>query len=320
VLSLCDGMACGYLALLELNFPNEAIAYHAVEIDAHARKLADHNLPSIVRWANDVKEITESDIEFYGPFDLVVLGPPCQSVSVSGNGTGLDGASGLLRDCLKVKNWCERQNPNLNFIIENVKMKREFLQQFIDLIGSKPVLINSALVSAQNRERYYWTGVDGIVPPERELVCRTSLLEFDLYGGPGLEVTDTLLSKLSEAKHLGDSEIVSPHLVAFSSSSRVGNKREYRIRHSGAGNTLTTGPGCGGVKSINLVEWLGDQQVCYRMLTVRECARLQTIPEWYDFSVVSKTQAYKVLGNGWTVKVISHILKQLPRVQDVLAQ
>ncbi len=242
----------------------------------------------------------------------------CQSVSVSGNGTGLDGASGLLLDCLKVKNWCERQNPNLNFLIENVKMKKDFLQQFIDLIGSKPVLINSALVSAQNRERYYWTGVDGIVPPERELICNTSIIEFDVDGSE-LELTETMLDKIEQSKHIGE-ETASANLVAFSSSARPENKREYRIRNTGPGNTLTTGPGCGGRMSINLVatEVGGAKQ--YRMLTVRECARLQTIPEWYDFSAVSNTQAYKVLGNGWTVKVIEHIFKQLPRVQDVLSK
>ena len=150
------------------------------------------------------------------------------------------------------------------------------------------------------------------------IICNTSIIEFDVDGSQ-LELTETMLDKLAQSKHIGE-ETASANLVAFSSSARPENKREYRIRNTGPGNTLTTGQGCGGRKSINLVATEVEGVKHYRMLTVRECARLQTIPEWYDFSAVSRTQAYKVLGNGWTVKVISHIFKQLPRVQDVLAQ
>jgi site-specific DNA-cytosine methylase len=98
-------------------------------------------------------------------------------------------------------------------------------------------------------------------------------------------------------------------VFAFSSSIREGGKKEYRSRVEDTANTLTTGDGCcGGLKSITGVSMLKGDDLVFRKLTVKECARLQTMPESVDFSVVSKTQAYKAIGNSWTVDVIAHIL------------
>jgi len=154
ILSLCDGLSGGYLAFKELGVPVE---YHAVEIDSHARKLSDHNLPDIIRWQNDVTKVTKEDIEFYGPFDWVIFGSPCTTVSVAGNGTGLLGASGILFNCTQILDWVREFNPNVKFLVENVKMKKEFLHQFDMVLGSdERILINASLVSPQKRERWYW--------------------------------------------------------------------------------------------------------------------------------------------------------------------
>jgi site-specific DNA-cytosine methylase len=320
VLSLCDGLSCGLLALKKLGIKVE---YHAVEIDKHVRKLADYNLPEIIRWKDDVKEITEQDIIEHGPFDLVLFGTPCQSVSVSGIYCGdnsdawLNDKSGLLIDCLKVLKLVKKHNPKANFLIENVKMKDLFLKQFNKFIGIEPVLINSELLSAQKRNRYYWS--------------------------------DFEISQPRDKKILSSSIIKDGVLVAYSKSTRYKDKNgkvwsapakdreryvEERVNNNGKANTLVGGLGCCGQSTQNYVLNINpsqvkfntiekatltdDGEICignysyeYRLMTIRECAQMQTIPDWFDFDVVSETQAYKAIGNGWTVDVIAHILKNI---------
>jgi len=363
ILSLCDGLGGLKLAFNELGIETE---YHAVEIDKHARKLADDNFSDIIRWSDDVTEITEVDIELYGPFDWIAFGSPCQSVSVAGDGSGLDGKSGLLLDCMKVLKWCQNQNPEIKFLIENVKMKKEFLQQFDDLIQSERILINSDLVSAQKRERYYWTNFKVSQPKDRKIFLKDILepnIPKSYYFEPvNLErITNSRIcwdTAMKNNRSQGDrayntdskSPTVPAHrtdskvnifefvdrdkshyltstyhkgvtlknyieksqrqvVFAYSSSSRE-KGLEHRSNLSGKSNTLTTGDGCsGGLKSATMVADILDKEIFFRRLTVRECARLQTIPEDYSFSGVSKTQAYKAIGNSWTTSVIAHILK-----------
>jgi len=357
VLSLCDGGSGAYLAFKELGID---IEYHAVEIDKHARAIADSNIPNIIRWENDVTKITKSDIEFHGPFDWITFGSPCQSLSVAGNGKGLLGKSGILFNCIDVLNWCREINPEIKFLIENVKMKQEFLDQFDMVVGDcNRILINSSLVSAQKRERYYWTNFKVEQPEDTEEFVYQILEEdfnsdlkfspkdifritesricwsptkigkesiqnraYSVYGKSPSLVSGNPKNKcnifqFSPEKH-GEmtlkeylkSSNISEMAIAYSSSTRENKRIEQRANLNGKANTLTTGDGCcGGLKSANMVASSLDSEIIFRRLTVRECARLQKFPEWYKFSASSKTQSYKLIGNGWCISVISHILK-----------
>jgi len=335
ILSLCDGIAVGLLSFIELD-PLLDIEYHAVEIDSYARKVADDNFPEIIRWENDVEWVTKGDIEKNGPFDWVIFGSPCQSFSVAGNGKGLDGKSGLLINCLEILKWCQEFNPKLKFLIENVKMKKEFLDQFNALVGRKGFLINSALVSAQKRERYYWTPFELSLPEDRGIFLE-SVIEKDINSNLFFEPKN--LDRITESKIITDPK-TSPQFVdrqkdfcldanywkgttlrqyleksrrqvvfAYSSSQRE-TCIEHRSNLGGKSNTLTTGSGCsGGLKSSTLVGDIVKDKLLFRKLTVRECARLQTIPDWFSFKSVSNSQAYKAIGNGWNTETIKHILK-----------
>ena len=122
VLSLCDGMSCGLLAFKQLGITPE---YWAVEIDKFARSLSDSNLKDIIRPCHDVNEIGAKQMLLDWPeFDWVIFGSPCQSVSVAGKGEGLDGTSGLLLKCMEILALAKYRNPNVKFLIENVKMKK----------------------------------------------------------------------------------------------------------------------------------------------------------------------------------------------------
>ena len=271
ILSLCDGVGGGYMALKSLGVDFQ---YYAVEIDKHPRKIIDSMVNDIIRPVDDVKLLTREMLKALGPFDWVIFGSPCQSVSVASNGDGLDGKSGLLLDCLRVLKICQEYNPNLKFLIENVKMKNAFKEQFNELIGVEPVLINSALVSAQKRERYYWCNFPVSQPKDRGIVI--------------------------------------PELVAWSRSTRYPKDKpsyvEMRETKNGKSNTLTTGMYCASFSSKTFSECHGGRAP----LSVYQCLYLQTIPINYTsgFFQVSKSQAYKAIGNGWTIEVIKHIFSE----------
>jgi DNA (cytosine-5)-methyltransferase 3A len=147
VLSLFDGMSCGLEALKQVNIP--VTEYHAFEIDKYAIKIAKKNHPEIIHHG-DVK--TANWTQFEG-FDLVIAGSPCQGFSFAGKQLAFDDPrSKLFFEFVKA---LEVVKPRF-FMLENVKMKREYLDVITKMLGVEPVLINSALVSAQNRQRYYW--------------------------------------------------------------------------------------------------------------------------------------------------------------------
>lgn len=352
VLSLCDGISCGYMALKKIGAEFE---YWAIEFDKFARQTSEHNFKDIVRPCNDVNEITARQMLLGWPvFDLVTFGSPCQSVSLAGKGDGLDGSSGLLFKCMEILAMAKYRNPDLKFLIENVKMKKEFLDQFNQIIGCKPTLINSSKLSAQNRERYYWTGKEISQPEDANLLIK-DIIEDDFFTEKEKSYCiDACYHKGTDAdRYLSRRQIVFKYSESNRYEREDGSKTqiaseaarrtvERRMIESDKSLTLTTGEGCGsGMKSINLVlnnrksqtvlstihkeneksmlkrnkmglltQHKDGDFLSYRKLTVRECARLQTIPDSFKFPV-SKTQAYRQIGNGWTVEVIAHILKEL---------
>lgn len=305
VLSLCDGMSGGLISFSEF-YPLSKIEYHAVENDSSVIKLSDSNM-EVIRWSNDVLTITEEQIKQNGPYDWVMFGSACQSVSVCGNGEGLNGKSGILIDCVRVLEWAMKYNPDLKFLIENVKMKSEFLKQFNKIIGYDPVLIDSHLTSAQNRERYYWTNFE-ITQPENRNIFLPDILEDEI------KILKKSHPNLTFGMHEGTSFGWSKSTRYLNAKGKVQSKKEgsvssfieQRVSGTGKSNTLTTGWGCSNQSTATFIMLANGD---WRNLSVRECARLQTIPEWVSFSAVSEAQAYKAIGNGWTIQTISHILK-----------
>lgn len=182
VLSLCDGMSCGQIALKELGIPVNK--YYASEIDKNAIKVIQENFPDTIQ-LGDVTLITPVDLVKLPKIDLVLFGFPCRSMTKTTAGrdkynNGLKGISSLFFDCNNILQWIVTyNNPNVKFMVENVdtdKSKEEDIETISSILGVEPILINSASFSAQERLRLYWTNLEFEPIPENcDLVIRDIL-------------------------------------------------------------------------------------------------------------------------------------------------
>lgn len=163
VLSLCDGMSCGQIALKELGITVDN--YYASEIDKNAIKVTMDNFPDTIQ-LGDVNYISEEVLESLQKIDLVIFGFPCRSLSKATAGrkeynNGLSGVSWLFYPCNNILQWMKKNNnPSLHFLVENVDSNNKADMRTISSeLGVDPILINSNLFSAQDRARNYWTNI-----------------------------------------------------------------------------------------------------------------------------------------------------------------
>lgn len=156
VISLFDGMSCGRIALTKLGIPIEQ--YYASEIDKHAIKQTQLNFPDTIQ-LGDVTKWREWDIDWKS-IDLVLAGSPCQGFSFAGKQLAFDDPrSKLFFVFIDILNHIRSLNPDVLFLLENVNMKKSHMRIISEYCGVFPVNINSNLVSAQNRDRWYWTNI-----------------------------------------------------------------------------------------------------------------------------------------------------------------
>ncbi len=158
VLSLFDGMSCGRIALERAGI--EVYNYFASEIKPHAIKVSKANYPEI-QHVGDITLINCSELPI---IDLLIGGSPCQSFSrsnqfVSDGTDGFDGKSKLFFEYVRILTSLRSINPDIKFLLENVKMKKEWKDTITKYVGVEPIEINSSLVSGQNRPRLYWTNI-----------------------------------------------------------------------------------------------------------------------------------------------------------------
>jgi site-specific DNA-cytosine methylase len=272
VLSLFDGMSCGQIALNKSGIPYNN--YFASEIDKFAIKVTMENYPD-TQQLGDICELNTSELP---KIDLLFGGSPCQSFSTAGNGKGFDGKSKLFWEFVRVLNEVK---PTY-FLLENVKMKKEWRDIISDALGVQPIEINSRLVSAQNRPRLYWTNIPGVTQPIDKNITLKDVLEDN--ADPKYKLPEAKIDRVLNTKR--------------------GKGFFYNKSHDKIG-TLISGyykhPTDGTYIDVDFK----------RRLTATECEKLQTVPIGYTSSV-SDTQRYKMLGNGWTVDVISHIFNHIP--------
>jgi len=156
VLSLFNGMSCGYMALDKLGV--KVKKYYSSEIDKHAIKASKLCFPDIIE-LGDVTKWESWNIDL-SEIDIVIAGSPCQGFSFAGKQLAFDDPrSKLFFEFLKIWHKVKQHNPNAEFLLENVKMKREHELVISRYMGVAPIEINSSLLSAQNRQRLYWTSI-----------------------------------------------------------------------------------------------------------------------------------------------------------------
>lgn len=290
VLSLFDGMSCGRIALERAGIPVNQ--YYASEIDKHAIKVSKTNWTDVVH-IGDVTKVSYKDGVLHtenGDFnvsniDLVIGGSPCQGFSFAGKQLNFDDTrSRLFFEFVRLL----KETKAANFLLENVVMKQEYQNIITEHLGVAPVIINSSLVSAQNRKRLYWvsTVIDTLV--DKCIVLgdivddnETNYRYVDKY-------------KLVNCKH-------SLTYMQYDMHGKGHNSQSQRAYF------LSGKHGCLDTKAQGTSKILLENNIV-RHTSVAECEKLQTVPVGYTSSV-SDSQRYKMLGNGWTVDIIAHILK-----------
>ena len=175
VLSLFDGICSGRVALQRAGIPVNK--YYASEIDKYAIMITQNNFPDTIQ-LGDVTKWEDWDID-WSSIDLLIGGSPCQGFSFAGKQLNFnDPRSKLFFDYVNILHHIQKHNPNVKFLVENVKMKQEFQDIFSNMLGVQPVEINSALLSAQNRKRLYWTNWEFGQPEDKHIMLKDIVHEY----------------------------------------------------------------------------------------------------------------------------------------------
>lgn len=288
ILSLFDGISCGQLALKRSGI--KVNNYFASEIDSHAIKVTMNNFPETIQMggvteikytsAGEDTGIMNDKIYYPTKIDLLIGGSPCQGFSFAGKQLNFDDPrSKLFFEYVRILKEIRVFNPDVLFLLENVKMKKKYKDIISKELGVEPIEINSALVSAQNRRRLYWTNIEGVTQPEDK----------------GILLKDILQKNVDEVYFLKDKR-----LENWIKNSPARIKKCFSSLDAQKAICMT---------ARQYANWYGNHVTDngrVRQLTEIECERLQTLPDNYTQGI-SNTQRYKAIGNGWTVDVISHI-------------
>lgn len=273
VLSLFDGISCGMVALERAGIPVER--YVAYEIDKYAIAVSQKNYPQIEQCG----DVTKADFTQYDGIDLLIGGSPCQGFTFAGKQLNFaDPRSKLFFEFARA---LVEAKPKY-FLLENVKMKKESRDVITSILGVEPVPINSSLLSAQRRDRTYWTNIPNVTQPEDN----------------GLLLKDIVRDEDDDKHHLS-----AKHHAAFLKSYKWTHCNLDEKAKPLLASYYKQPPHCPYIPC-------DKSESGFRMLSPVECERLQTLPDNYTAGI-SKTQRYKCLGNGFTVDVVAHILKYI---------
>lgn len=305
ILSLFDGLSGAYIALQRAGIKIDE--YYASEIDKYATAISKYNFPDIKR-LGDVRDIKASQLP---KIDLVIGGSPCTSFSIAGKRDGFKGKSGLFWEFARLVKECKPKY----FLLENVaSMKKEWRDIISKELEVESIMINSSLLSAQNRKRLYFTNIPNITQPKDRGIILQDILE------------DNVEDKYFLSKEQLDRAI---YYKGAKSTPREKNGFKYFFKEGAMSLTneykkslplLASGSGSIS-RSSNLVkvDQIVESKTDIRKITPTECEALQTIPKNFTKKGIinnkeiniSNTQRYKALGNGFTIDVIAHILKEL---------
>lgn len=322
VLSLFDGISCGRIALERANIKVDK--YYSSEIKKDAIKVSKENYPNIIQ-VGDITKLKGNDFK---DIDLIIGGSPCQSFSNAGNKEGFDGKSGLFYEYLRL---LKEVKPKY-FLLENVRMKEDWKNKITELLKEvypdvKVYNINSKLVSAQLRNRFYWTNIPNIEQPQDKGIMLKDILQsgftdrekvrailesesrplkdkekmYKRYSKTGFTTIifrdeETYL-RVKEATKKGFTDIKDGEAVDLAypdSKTRRGRAMRDKV------HTITKTPN----------EYFLFKDGDLRYFTQTELERLQTLPDRYT-ECLTRNKAAGCIGDGWTVDVIAHIFKNI---------
>jgi DNA (cytosine-5)-methyltransferase 3A len=276
ILSLFDGMSCAQIALNRAGIKYKN--YYAAEIDKYAIKITNKNYPNTIQ-LGDITKIKGDDLP---KIDLLIGGSPCQGFSFAGKQLNFDDPrSKLFFEYVRLLNECEPKY----FILENVKMKKEYKDTISKYLNTAPIEINSSVIVPISRRRLYWSNlvIKNIDPINTEILLLSILKNDETCGTIGT----------SNNRCIRKTKIFGALTQSMYKGVRAAG-RPLIVKNKAVG------------KHIDSLK----KNVDYSMLAPVECERLQTVPDNYTEGV-SNTQRYRMLGNGFTVDVIVHLLKGL---------
>ena len=346
VLSLFDGISAGRLALERAGI--EVDKYYSSEIDKHAIKITTKNFPDTIH-LGDITKWKEWDID-WSSIDLVIGGSPCQGFSFAGKQLNFDDPrSALFFVFVDICHRVADDNPKMKFMLENVRMKKEYQDVISGYFGVQPIPINSSLVSAQNRYRLYWTNIPNVTQPEDKSLLLKDILQDEI--DDKYYLSDEVVSRfksVNSKSHVGttkpDFRTIGQRDLVYGEDNKMGcltatdykQPKQVLVKITGAaqrGRYLIDGKRAD--HTVDSMSGMTEQRIEFRddgksncltsvqkdslvsigdhvcrKLTPIECERLQTFPDnWTEG--ISDTQRYKALGNSWTVDVVAHIFKGL---------
>jgi DNA (cytosine-5)-methyltransferase 3A len=309
VLSLFDGMSCGQIALERAGI--KVNNYFASEIDPYAIKIAKKNYPDTIH-LGDVSKIHFIRYNYPIKIDLLIGGSPCQDLSFANEEKlGLEGKkSNLFWEFVRLL----EETKARYFLLENVRMEKRWQNVISKALGVEPIKINSSLVSAQSRNRLYWTNIPNVGQPTDKNLDFVDILEQEVpskyfYLPKSLEYFDRAEMNRRFVNYLDN---------------KKGKCVTANFRKAAPYNVvMLMDKAIGQTCNFTLFKYYNE---VVRKLTPLECERLQTLPEGYTEGV-SNTQRYAMIGNGWTIDVIAHIFKGMgvrlsskkPTAFDVMA-
>ena len=279
-MSLFDGISCGKVALDRAGI--KVKNYYASEIDEYAMQVSKNNHPDIIQ-LGDVNAWRNWNID-WSQIDLLIGGSPCQGFSFAGKLLNFnDERSKLFFVYVDILNHIKSVNPNVKFLLENVKMKADYQNVISGYLGVEPMRINSALVSAARRDRLYWVNFDVDMPEDRGITFD------DINSNTTDWLSNTYIDKVSKWKAQQD-PLKNVTYIGTKAKLPCLTARGYNQSHSGM--------------------ILISDGTRYRYLTNNEAELAMTLPIDYTKGISDRERA-RCLGNGWTAEVIVHILKHL---------
>jgi DNA (cytosine-5)-methyltransferase 3A len=293
VISLFDGISCGQLAL-ETAGVNVG-KYLASEIEKDPIEVTQRRFPNTLQLGN-VKDVVTENLPFA---DLCIGGSPCQSFSRSGDNSGFDGKSGLFFEYVRILKDLKEVNPNIQFLLENVVMKKEWQNIISEHIGLEPVLMDAKYFSAQKRQRLIWTNIP-IDPYVDKDISIKDVMDMDNTDFANVdsdfmwfEDGEYRVRNATKKGYLTVSNYDVVNLDFPTSKTRRG-----RVSHQKS-NTLNTGCNQGIFIDGKIIK-----------LNALECERLQTIEDNHTMGF-TEAKRKKMIGNAWPVAMMAHIFKNI---------
>jgi len=300
VLSLFDGMSCGQIALERCGI--KVNKYFASEIDKYAMQVTQANYPNTIQ-VGSVEFVTKEMLN--NKIDLLIGGAPCQGFSFAGKQLNFeDPRSKLFFEFVRL---LKEVKPTY-WMLENVKMKKEYQDVISQYLGVEPIEINSSLVSAQNRVRLYWANFDIQQPKDKNIGLSDILEDTEMISPSAIRGR-----RLNKATILGRRLDDRGKRQDYNKDIPITQCLEVRATNRNKSNCLTT------VAKDNVLTTMDigrhpnafKDKLPFRYYTPIEYCRLQTVPENYFDGVASENQMRKMIGNGWTVDVIVDIFNQM---------